>query len=119
MANLRDTTPGLLAAFADAESESRREEGYADYLALVAAQSDALGPIAPQPQSRSAWMDTHPPGFLEYIDAFGPDGAVWPLAALEGRVVVRVGDSIFLHDGLHPSGPTEPGRDQRAGQTRT
>jgi hypothetical protein len=106
MANLRDTTPALLAAFADAESEALREEGYADYLALAAARSDALGPLAPQPQSRSVWMDTHPPGFLEYIDAFGPDGRYgrW----LRSKpVVVRVGDSIFLHGGLHPSAPTD------------
>jgi len=52
MANLRDTTPALLAAFADAESEPSREEGDADYLALATARSDALGPLAPQPPTR-------------------------------------------------------------------
>lgn len=108
MANLRDTTPELLAAFVAPESESRREEGYADYLALVEARADALGPLASEPLSRSAWMDSHPPGFLEYIDAFGPDGRYgrW----LRSKpVVARVGDSIFLHGGLHPSGPTDLG----------
>ena len=74
MANLRDTTPELLAAFADPQAESHRENGYADYLALVEARADALGPLAPAPLSRDAWMDAPPPEFVEYIDAFGPDG---------------------------------------------
>jgi hypothetical protein len=106
MANLRDTTPELLAAFADPESESRREEGYADYLALVEARADALGPLAPELLSRAAWMDAHPPGFLEYIDAFGPDGRYGDWLRSK-PVVVQVGDSIFLHGGLHPSGPKD------------
>lgn len=106
MANLRDTTPQLLARFAGPDSTSRRETAYEDYLALATDRADALGPLAAEPLARDAWMDTHPPGFLEYLDAFGPDG-------LYGRwlrskpVVVRVGDSIFLHGGLHPSAPTD------------
>lgn len=100
MANLRHTTLELLARSAWSDSTSRREAAYNDYLALAADRANALGPLAPEPLSRDAWLDAHPPGFLKYLDAFGPDG-------LYGRwlrskaFVVRVGDSIFLHGGLH------------------
>ncbi len=106
MANLRDTTPELLARFAGPDSTSRRAAAYEDYLALTAERADALGPLAPDALSRDEWMDTHPPGFLEYLDAFGPDGPYgrW----LRSKpIVARVGDSIFLHGGLHPSAPTD------------
>lgn len=100
MANLRHTALELLARSAWSDSTSLREAAYNDYLALAADRADALGPLAPEPLSRDAWLDAHPPGFLKYLDAFGPDG-------LYGRwlrskaFVVRIGDSIFLHGGLH------------------
>ncbi len=106
MANLLDTTPELLAAFAGPESESRRASAYAAYAAHFEARADAQGPLAPQPLSREAWMDTHPPGFLEYIELFGPDG-VYGRWLRSRPVVVRVGDSIFLHGGLHLSSPID------------
>jgi len=95
MANLRHTTPELLSRSTWSDSTSSREAAYNDYLALAADRADA-----PEPLSRDAWLDAHPPGFLKYLDVFGPDG-------LYGRwlrskaFVVRVGDSIFLHGGLH------------------
>ena len=74
MANLRHTTPELLSRSVWSDSTSRREAAYNDYLALAADRADALGPLAPEPLSRDAWLDAHPPGFLKYLDAFGPDG---------------------------------------------
>lgn len=106
MANLRDTTPELLAAFAGPDSMVHREAVYADYVALIEARADTLGPLAPRPPSREEWMDDHPPGFLEYIEAFGPEG-VYGDWLRSKAVVARVGDSIFLHGGLHPSSPTD------------
>ena len=107
MANMRDTTRELLASFATPRSETWREEAYEAYVALLADRSTFLGPLAPSPVSRTEWMEAHPPGFFEYMDAFGPDGTY-------GRwlrpkpVVARVGDSILLHGGLHPTqAPTD------------
>jgi hypothetical protein len=51
-------------------------------------------------------MDAHPPGFLEYIEAFGPD-EVYGHWLRSRPVVVRVGDSILLHGGLHPSSSSD------------
>ena len=69
------------------------------------ARAARLG-TAPAALSRDAWMTAHPPGFLEYRDAIGPDGhyGKWlrrlPAAA-------QVGDSIFMHGGIHPDAPPD------------
>ena len=101
MANLRDTTPELLAGFATPRSKARREEAYEAYVALLADRAEVLGPLATDPLPRAVWMDAHPPGFFEYMDAFGRDGAYgrWLRAK---PIVARVGDSVLLHGGLQP-----------------
>ncbi len=102
MGNVRDTTRELLASFATPRSTARREEAYEAYLALLADRAAVLGPLASDPLPRTEWMKAHPPGFFEYMDALGPDGTYgrWLRAK---PVVARVGDSIFLHGGLHPA----------------
>ena len=102
MANTRDTTPELLASFATPRSETRREEAYEAYVALLADRAPVLGPLASDPLPQAEWMTAHPPGFFEYMDALGPDGTYgrWLRAK---PVVARVGDSILLHGGLHPT----------------
>ncbi|MCH7746854.1 MAG: metallophosphoesterase [Acidobacteria bacterium] len=107
MGNVRDTTRELLASFATPRSTARREEAYEAYLALLADRAAVLGPLASDPLPRTEWMKAHPPGFFEYMDAFGPDGTYghWLRAK---PVVARVGDSILLHGGLHPTkAPTD------------
>ena len=107
MANTRDTTPELLSSFTTPRSATRREEAYEAYVALLADRAAVLGPLAPTPLARAEWVEAHPPGFFEYMDAFGPDGTYgrWLRAK---PVVARVGDSILLHGGLHPTkAPTD------------
>ena len=102
MANMRDTTPELLASFATPRSATRREESYAAYVALLADRAAILGPLARDPVPRAEWMEAHPLGFFEYRDAFSPDGPYgrWLRAK---SVVAQVGDSILLHGGLDPT----------------
>ena len=102
MANLRDATPELLASFETPRSQARREQAYGAYLELLADRAVALGPLASDPLPRADWMQAHPPGFFEYMDAFGPDGTYgrWLRAK---PVIARVGDSILLHGGLDPT----------------
>ena len=107
MANTRDTTPELLASFATLGSETLREEAYEVYVALLADRATVLGPFASNPVPRARWLKEHPPGFFEYMDALGPDGTYgrWLRAK---PVVARIGDSILLHGGLHPTkAPTD------------
>jgi hypothetical protein len=103
---LRDVAPAAFAAFADAQSEGRREAAWREHSALAESRRAALSKDLPQqpvpsifaPTSREAWMEAHPPGMLEYIAAFGPDG-------LYGKWIrthdasVRLDDTIFLHGG--------------------
>jgi hypothetical protein len=107
--NLRDVPVSAFASFADADSEGRREAAYAAHVKLaearraVLARTDASIPIpkvylAPE---REAWMTAHPPGLIEYLEAFGPLGTYGKWLRTR-QVTVRVGDTIFLHGGINP-----------------
>jgi calcineurin-like phosphoesterase family protein len=109
MSNLRDTSPVSLAAFADGESEARREAAYAAHVKLAETRAALLAKADPaieipkvyQVPERNAWMAAHPPGFVEYLDAFGPQGTYgkWLRAH---SVVIRLSDTVFLHGGIDP-----------------
>ena len=107
LGDLRDVTPAIFASFASGDAERRREDAYRQYLDHASrrrAGADASG--HPEPVSRSAWMETHPPGFVEYMEAMGPDGRYgrW----LRGKPVATVvGDTLFVHGGLSPDLPAE------------
>jgi Calcineurin-like phosphoesterase len=100
----RDVTPEIFASFADGKSEARREEAWREYEKHAAARGAKLGSAAPKPLDREAWMAAHPPGFMEYREAMGPDGTYgkWlrrlPAAA-------QIDGSIFIHGGIHPDAP--------------
>ena len=101
MRNVRDVGPGAYASFADGESEDRRQEAYQAYAKLSRDRIAALGHAPPNLQSEEEWMATHPLGFVEYLEAIGPEGRYgrW----LRSKpVVARVGDAIFLHGGIDP-----------------
>jgi hypothetical protein len=109
MANLRDASPASLAAFADGESEARREAAYVAHAKLAETRSALLAKSDPaieipkvyQVPERNAWMAARPPGFVEYLDAFGPQGTYgkW----LRARpIVIRLTDTVFLHGGIDP-----------------
>jgi hypothetical protein len=107
---VRDVAPAAFAAFSDAGSETRRADAFAAHVALAEARRAALAntdpalavPAVYAAPDRDAWMAAHPPGMIEYLDAFGPSG-------LYGRwlrtrpVAVRVGETVFVHGGLDPA----------------
>ena len=91
--DFRDVSPQAFASFADDRSEDRRRRAF-DTHASIAKRAGA-------PIERGAWMDAHPPGYVEYVEAFGPSGQYgrW----VRGRKpVLQIGDTIFMHAGLHP-----------------
>src|SRR4029453_7746447 len=67
LGDYRDVAPEIYAGFADARSEDRRKRAYDDLAKLLKRRRV-------DPPSRDVWMATHPPGFLEYVDALGPRG---------------------------------------------
>jgi Calcineurin-like phosphoesterase len=93
----RDASPTAYVGFADARSEARRQRAFDDYARLVKRRATP-GEAAPV---RDAWMATHPPGFLEYVDAIGPRGKYgrWLRAH---KVVTTVGRTAFMHAGIPP-----------------
>jgi hypothetical protein len=107
--SLRDVSVATFATFADAQSEGRREAAYAAHVKLAEARRAALArvefpievPKVYQAPEREAWMAAHPPGFVEYMEAFGPLGTYgkWLRTRL---VTVRVGDTVFVHGGINP-----------------
>jgi hypothetical protein len=106
---LRDVAPATFTRFADAQSEERRASAFADWTKLAAKRRTALHDADPdlpipalysEPQ-RDAWMAAHPPGFLEYLEAFGPTGKYGRWVRQHGALV-RLDDVVFLHGGIDP-----------------
>ena len=103
MANVRDVSAEIFGSFATPNAAERREEAFRAYEAWVEARTAELGHPPADPQTREQWMAAHPLGFVEYMDAFGPDGSYGQWLRSK-PVVAEVGDTIFLHGGLHPDG---------------
>jgi hypothetical protein len=107
--DLRDVSAAAFASFADSQSGARREAAFAARAklaegrraALAAADATIEVPKSYLAPDRDQWLAAHPMGFVEYMDAFGPEGAYgkW----LRTRMVtVRVADTVFLHGGVNP-----------------
>lgn len=99
MANVRDATPDIFASFASADSVQRQQAAYENYAEFVETRSAALGRSLPDRQTHEDWLDAHPVGFVEYMEALGPNGHYgrW----LRSKSVAAViDDTIFLHGGL-------------------
>jgi hypothetical protein len=100
----RYVAAGAYAAFADAQSEQRRRAEYEAYVKLCAEAARRFPPPGPEiyrPASEADWMAAHPPGLVEYREAFGPQGRYgrWLRAR---QVVVQLGMTVFLHAGINP-----------------
>ncbi len=100
-ADVRDVTAAIFASFASSEADQRREDAYRRYAEHTVRRRAALGRPLPDVLSRDEWMRTHPVGFIEYMEAMGPDGRYgrW---LREKPIATVVGDTIFLHGGLSP-----------------
>jgi hypothetical protein len=99
----RDVTPAILATFADAQSESRRQAAWAQYAQLGPAKA-AKGEAVPAvyQQTVDKWRQAHPPGYVEYREAIGRRGQYG--AWLRGQpIVTAYAGSIFMHAGIAPS----------------
>jgi hypothetical protein len=91
--DLRDVSPRAYAAFADGRSEDRRRKAFEAHLAIAKRAGGTL--------VRDEWMGAHPAGFVEYVQEMSASGRYgrWIRAR---KAVLQIGDSIFMHAGLHP-----------------
>lgn len=102
--DLRYVAPENYAEFTDARSEKRRADAWRQVRDLWKRRARQLG--QPEPPSgseaREAWLEKHPPGFLEHQKAFGPAGTYgrW-LRARPAQFVTQ--GTAFLHGGLSPT----------------
>jgi hypothetical protein len=101
--DLHDVAPAVYASFADDQSQARREKAYEEYAELCRSRRAAETAIPPvyQLPDKDTWMKEHPPGFLEYVEAFAPDGKYGSWLRTR-QAVVQVGDTIFVHGGISP-----------------
>jgi hypothetical protein len=102
--DLRYVTPANYAEFADAGSEKRREDAWRQVRELRKRRARKLGQPEPLtgPEARKAWLQAHPPGFLEHREAFGPGGTYgrWLRAR---RALLVLQETAFMHGGLSPA----------------
>ncbi|HXE80152.1 MAG TPA: metallophosphoesterase [Vicinamibacterales bacterium] len=107
--DLRYVAPEAFEAFVDGKSQERRQKAWREYERLAEARRQKLTltgrslpvPEIYQPSTQEAWMAAHPPGWLEYRRAFGPDGEYGKWIR-KRRFVEKVGDNVFVHGGLDP-----------------
>jgi hypothetical protein len=100
---VRDVNRDVYASFAAQNARQRQRSAYAKYKAFWRHRGAQLGvEVSFSAELKSQWMEAHPEGFFEYVDAFGPRAKFgsWlrdlPLAAV-------VGDNLFVHGGYGPA----------------
>ena len=100
--DLRYTTPGEFAAFADAGSGRRRDAYYARVVAYLKAHPPPEGLPTFDAAYRAKFDAEHPLGWVEHAIAWSPDG-VYGNWVLTHSAVIRIDDALYLHGGLGPS----------------
>ena len=102
--DLRYVVPANYAEFANAGSEKRRADAWRQVRDLRKRRAAQLG--RPEPPSgreaRDAWLQAHPPGFLEHREAFSPSGRYGRWVRARPALFVAQG-TAFLHGGLSPA----------------
>jgi hypothetical protein len=91
--DFRDVSPEAMARFADGRSAERLDKAFDSHASVAKRAGNTL--------NRDEWMKTHPRGFPEYVEAFGPSGAYGRFMRSR-KPVLQIGDTIFMHAGLHP-----------------
>jgi hypothetical protein len=104
LGDLRYVTPPDYASFTDNESEKRRRTAYQLYATWYASHAELLAGLkrTALPTTEEAWMASHPAGFLEHREAFGA-GGVYGKWLRRHATVVKIGNVLLVHGGIHPS----------------
>jgi hypothetical protein len=97
--DLRYTTPGEFAAFADRSSPRRRDAYYAAVVAAVQAHPPAGGPPVFDAAYRAKFDAEHPLGWVEHRAAWSPQG-VYGRWVLTHNALIRIDDALYLHAGI-------------------
>ena len=100
---LADVTEADYASFTDSRSERRRRSAYRSFTDFRKRRAKRLNlpEPSPTPEMEAEWMEAHPPGFVAQREAFSPKGTYGKWLR-KRRVVVKQGDTLFLHAGINP-----------------
>jgi hypothetical protein len=100
--DLRYTTPGEFAAFADRDSPRRRDLYYDASVKALKAKPPPGGLPKFDADYRAKFDADHPLGWVEHQYAWSADGPYgrWVLGH---DAVIRIDDAIYLHAGIAPS----------------
>lgn len=99
-----NVNPAVYASFADRRSDKRRESGYRDYAALNQRLEKRYPGAKRKILSEAEWMDAHPPGFIEYVEALGRNGKYGRWLRTKA-IAAKVNDTVFVHGGISPAFP--------------
>ncbi|MFL6829645.1 MAG: metallophosphoesterase [Sphingomicrobium sp.] len=99
LGDLRYTTPGEFASYADARSPARRERLYGAIRQRLEAEARRTDPNIKPSEVRQQWLARTPLGWVEQRAAWAPTGELgrWARA---NPAVFKIGDTLFVHGGL-------------------
>ena len=95
--DFRDVSAEAMGRFADGRSDDRLQKAFESHASVARRAGNTL--------NRDEWMKTHPRGFAEYVEAFGPSGSYGKWMR-DRKTVLQIGDTIFMHAGLNPERTT-------------
>jgi hypothetical protein len=96
LGDTRDVAPEAFQSFADGRSEQKREQAFEAASRIKRAT----------PLEKAVWLTDHPPGYLEYQDAFKSNSPYGKWLRSKS-VVVEIDDTVFLHGGINLEFTTE------------
>ena len=99
LGDLRYTTPGEFAAFANSGSAARREKLYQEYHTQIETVYRAMDPKMTPEAIKQAWIKVTPLGWVEQRAAWKPDGELGSWAR-SNPAVIKIGDTVFVHGGI-------------------
>jgi hypothetical protein len=105
LGDLRYTSSGEFASYADRNSPQRREDFYQRTIAYLRAHpTPGQPPRVFDDAFRRQWEATHPLGYVEQRIAWAPNG-VYGRWIAQHDAVIRINDMLFMHGGIGPAYP--------------
>lgn len=95
LGDLQDASPKAFASFMEDDSDDRRLEAAREHRRWANRQRENLSSV----KDEESWLEAHPPGFVEYLEAIGP-GRRYGRWLRSLPAVAKVGDTVFVHGGI-------------------
>ncbi|MDJ0838172.1 MAG: metallophosphoesterase [Acidobacteriota bacterium] len=99
----RDVNPAVYADFVTEDSEARRKEAYRAVVQSFRRRAQMLSlRWQPTAEFKDNWFKKYPPGYIEYMEAMGPEG-IYGRWLREKDVITMVNRTLFMHAGIPPT----------------